>query len=153
MEQLLSLFETLTGHLGKLTELAKQKTTAVRKNDLMDLDRILKEEQAMALTFRGLDQKRTALLQSLGLAEVPLTELPSRAPAEIQQKARNTVDALRRAYQIYTSAADIARNTLECNLHEVERFLAVAGAEPSDTPGYGTSDVEPPAQMKADFRA
>lgn len=153
MEQLLSLFETLTGHLGKLTELAKQKTTAVRKNDLMDLDRILKEEQAMALTFRGLDQKRIALLKSLGLTEVPLADLPSHAPAALQQQTRNTVDALRRAYQIYASAADTARNTLECNLHEIERFLAASGAEQGDAPGYGPNDVEPPSQMKADFRA
>ena len=63
------------------------------------------------------------------------------------------MDALRRAYQIYAAAADIARNTLECNLHEVERFLAAAGAEGGDAPGYGNSDVEPPSQMKADFRA
>ena len=153
MEELLSLFETLTGHLDKLTELAKQKTLVVRKSDLMELDRILREEQAMALTIRGIEQKRTALLQKLGLTEIPLTDLPARAPEALQQKARSTVDALRRAYQIYASAADTARNTLECNLHEVERFLAAAGAQRPETPGYGNDTVEPPSQMKADFRA
>lgn len=153
MEELLSLFETLTGHLDKLTELAKQKTLVVRKSDLMELDRILREEQALALALRGIEQKRTALLQKLGLAEVPLTDLPARAPEALQQKTRSTVDALRRAYQIYASAADTARNTLECNLHEVERFLAAAGAQRPETPGYGNDTVEPPSQMKADFRA
>ena len=153
MEELLSLFETLTGHLDKLTELAKQKTLVVRKSDLMQLDRILREEQALALALRGIEQKRTALLQKLGLAEVPLTDLPARAPEALQQKTRSTVDALRRAYQIYASAADTARNTLECNLHEVERFLAAAGAQRPETPGYGNDTVEPPSQMKADFRA
>lgn len=153
MEALLSLFETLTGHLEKLTELAKQKTLVVRKSDLMELDRILREEQALALTIRGIEQKRSALLQKLGLAEVPLTDLPAQVPEAMQQKARNTVDALRRAYQIYASAADTARNTLECNLHEVERFLAAAGAQRPEAPGYGNDTVEPPSQMKADFRA
>ena len=149
MDELLSLFETLTGYLNKLTELAKQKTLVVRKSDLMELDRILREEQALALALRGIDQKRTTLLQKLGLAEVPLTDLPTRVPETMRQKARITVDALRRAYQIYASAADTARNTLECNLHEVERFLAAAGAQHPD----GNDTVEPPAQMKADFRA
>lgn len=153
MEELLSLFETLTGHLDKLTELAKQKTLVVRKSDLMELDRILREEQALSLALRGIEQKRTALLQKLSLAEVPLTDLPARAPEALQQKARTTVDSLRRAYQIYASAADTARNTLECNLHEVERFLAAAGAQRPETPGYGNNEVEPPSQMKADFRA
>ena len=147
MEELLSLFETLTGHLDKLTELAKQKTLVVRKSDLMELDRILREEQALALALRGIEQKRTALLQKLGLAEVPLTDLPARAPEALQQKTRSTVDALRRAYQIYASAADTARNTLECNLHEVEKFLAAAGA------AADAGNVEPPAKMKSDFRA
>ena len=151
MEELLSLFETLTGHLDKLTELAKQKTLVVRKSDLIALDRILREEQALALALRGAEQKRTALLQKLGLTEVPLTELPTKAPESLQQKARNIVDHLRRSFQIYTSAADTARNTLECHLHEVERFLAAADG--SGTSGYRTSEVEPPSQMKADFRA
>ena len=153
MEELLSLFETLTGHLDKLTELAKQKTLVVRKSDLLELDRILREEQALALALRGIEQKRTALLHKLGLTEVPLVDLPARAPEALQQKARTTVDSLRRAYQIYASAADTARNTLECNLHEVERFLAAAGAQRPETPGYGNDAVEPPSQMKADFRA
>ena len=153
MEELLSLFETLTGHLDKLTELAKQKTLVVRKSDLLELDRILREEQALSLALRGAEQKRTALLQKLGLTDVPLTELPAKAPEALQQKARDTVDALRRSFQIYTSAAETARNTLECNLHEVERFLAAAGAESVGAPGYGNNDVDPPSQMKADFRA
>ena len=154
MNELLSLFEALTGHLDKLTELAKQKTLVVRKSDLIELDQILREEQALSLALRGAEQKRTALLQKLGLTNVPLTELATKAPESLQQKTRNTVDALRRSYQIYASAADTARNTLECNLHEVERFLAAAGAEGTVPAGYGTStNVEPPSQMKADFRA
>ena len=98
MEELLSLFESLTGHLEKLTELAKQKTLVVRKSDLLELDRILREEQALALTLRGIEQKRTALLQKLDLTDVPLADLPVRAPEALQQKTRTTVDSLRRAY-------------------------------------------------------
>ena len=149
MEALLSLFDQLTEHLRQLTELAKRKTLVVRKNDLLELDKILKEEQAQALSLRGLDNKRIALLRELNLQDIPLTELPSRAPAELRQKARDSVEALRREYSIYHSAAEIARNTLECNLHEVEKFLAAAGAANNSVPG----EVSPPPQMKSDFRA
>lgn len=150
MEELLKLFETLTGHLDKLTALAGQKTLAVRKSDLIALDHVLKEEQAQALALRGLEQKRVTLLNRLGLADVPLTDLPAKAPAALQQKARDTVDILRHSYQVYTSAAEVARNTLECNLHEIERFLAASGAESRvDSSGR---DLEPPPPMKSDFR-
>ena len=148
MEALLSLFENLTAHLRQLTELAKRKTTIVRKNDLLELDKILKEEQAQALALRGLEQKRTTLLQQMGLQAVPLADIPTKAPAELQQKARETVEALRREFTIYRSAAEVARNTLECNLHEVEKFLAAVGAA---TEHNGT--IDPPPQMKSDFRA
>lgn len=154
MEALLTLFASLTEVLFTLTELAKRKTTAVRKNDLQALDQILKEEQAQALALRGLDQKRVNLLKELNLDTVPLSALPSKAPAALQQKARATVETLRNAYEIYNSAATTARNTLECNLHEIERFLAAAGADPVTTSqGYRPDDVDAPAPMKADFRA
>lgn len=149
MEALLSLFDNLTAHLRQLTELAKRKTMVVRKNDLLELDKILKEEQAQALSLRGLEQKRVALLQELGLQDVRLVDLPSKAPAELRQRAKESVEALRREYSIYHSAAEVARNTLECNLHEVEKFLAAAGAAGQQAGG----EVSPPPQMKADFRA
>ena len=153
MESLLTLFETLTEQLKHLTELAKRKTTAVRKSDLMELDKILKEEQAQSLVLRGLDQKRTALLQQLGLQNVPLTGLPARVPAELQQRTATAVENLRREFSIYRSAAEVARNTLECNLHEIEKFLAAAGAADDAGAGYSSGNVEPPAKMKSDFRA
>lgn len=148
MEALLALFENLIDQLRQLTELAKRKTIVVRKNDLLELDKILKEEQALSLALRGVEQKRVALLKQLELENVSLINLPTRAPAELQQKARETVENLRREFSIYQSAAEVARNTLECNLHEVEKFLAAAGA-----PVENNGTVDPPPQMKADFRA
>ena len=79
MEALLTLFESLTQQLEQLTELAKRKTITVRKNDLLALDQILKEEQAIALSLRGLEQKRVTLLQQLGLQNIPLSDLPTSA--------------------------------------------------------------------------
>ncbi len=153
MEALLTLFNNLTDQLHQLTELAKRKTTAVRKSDLIELDQILKEEQARSLALRGLEQKRTALLRQFNLDHTPLTEIPSRFPAGLQQTARTTVEDLRREFAIYRSAAEVARNTLECNLHEVEKFLAAAGAAGNGAAAYRSGEVEPPPQMKSDFRA
>lgn len=153
MESLLTLFENLTTHLRQLTELAKRKTAAVCKNDLTELDKILKEEQAQSLALRGIDQKRTALLQQFALERVPVTEIPSHFPADLQQAAQNTVETMQREFAIYRSAAEVARNTLECNLHEVEKFLAAVGAANDAGAGYRSGDVEPPARMKSDFRA
>ena len=149
MEALLTLFENLTEHLRQLTELARRKTTAVCKSDLLELDKILKEDQAQSLALRGIDQKRTSLLQQLGLDQIPVIEIPSHFPTEAQQTAKNVIETMQREFAIYRSAAEVARNTLECNLHEVEKFLAAVGAVNNTTPG----EVSPPPQMKSDFRA
>ena len=155
MEALLTLLENLIEHLRQLTELAKRKTLAVRKSDLIELDQILKAEQAQSLALRGLEQKRISLLQQFSLSGLSLTEIPSHFPANLQPQARDTVETLRREYEIYRSAAEIARNTLECNLHEVEKFLAAAGAAAEIGTGYRNTEgeVDAPPQMKADFRA
>ena len=153
MDALLTLFESIANHLRQLTELAKLKTTAVRKSDLIELDRIMKEEQAQSLALRGLEQKRTTLLAQFGVENIPLVDLPNKFPSQLQQKARESVETLRREFSIYHSAAEIARNTLECNLHEVEKFLAAAGAANNNSTDYRNGEVDAPPQMKADFRA
>ncbi len=155
MEALLTVLETLIDHLRQLTDLSKRKTLAVRKSDLTTLNQILKEEQAQSLALRGLEQKRTTLLCQMGLDNIPLTALPSHMPINLQQKTREIAETLRHEFAIYQSAAEVARNTLECNLHEVEKFLAAAGAVSDTGTGYRRNDgeVDAPPKLKADFRA
>lgn len=149
----LSLLDSLRGGLEQLSALARQKTEAVRKDDLLALDEVLKQEQALALSFRGLEQKREALLKELGWGSIPLSAIAGRFPAHMQAAAKQTVDALRNQYQIYRTSAEVARNTLECNLHEIEKLIAATGGAPVEGPGYRPGDVEPPKAMKTDFRA
>lgn len=149
----LGLLEGLSHQLAELCETARQKTTAVRHDDLMALDQVLNREQALTLSLRGLEQKRLKLLADMGLGDVPLRELAAQYPAELRLRARQTVEELQRQYQMYQSAAEVARNTLELNLHEIEKLLADSGAEPPSGAGYSRPDAEPPATMKTDIRA
>lgn len=149
----LTLLGELTGHLDHLTALAQQKTAAVRHNDLLGLDEVLKQEQAISLSLRGLEQRRLAQLAQLGLSNVPLGELAQHFPAALQPQARQAVNTLRRGYDLYRTAAELARNTLEVNLHQVEQVIAASGGTPAHGAGYVPPDAEPPRNMKTDFRA
>lgn len=149
----LALLSSLREGLEQLSALARQKTAAVRNDDLMSLDAVLKQEQAMALTFRGLDQKREKLLAELGLSGLPLSGLVDCYPADLQIEARQAVEALQNQYQIYRTSAEVARNTLEINLHEVEKILTGLGGASTAGPGYTPQEAEPPKAMKTDFRA
>ena len=147
----LSVLDGLSRHLEQLADLARSKTEAVRKDDLMALDHVLNQEQAMALAMRGLEQKRLKLLEQLGWSDMSLQELPAHYPSELRLRAKETVEALRRDYQLYQGASEVARHTLECNLHEIEKVLADAGQLTG--PGYSDRPVEPPPAMKTDIRA
>ena len=61
----LSLLRSLGESLEQLSALARKKAAAANADDLMALDEIMKQEQAMTLAFRGMEQTREKLLSEL----------------------------------------------------------------------------------------
>jgi hypothetical protein len=149
--------------LEQLSTLACEKVTAVRNDDLMALDSILRQEQALSLSMRGMEQRRVELLEALNLQTVPLSRLPNSYPKDMQLGARKEVEALQNQYRVYQSYAEVARNTLETNIRDIEKALSKMdpGNHEPDSTGYATyagyaqydEDVEPPASMRTDFLA
>lgn len=119
----LDMLEELCGHLDQLAQLAQEKAAVVRQDDLLGLDEVLKREQVVGLSLRGLEQRRGKLVKELGLEGTTLRDLPGRCPEELEDRARQTAEKLRGCYTIYRSCADMARNTLELNLHQIEKFV------------------------------
>ena len=149
----LLLLVSLREKLEQLCELARAKTAAVQADDLLKLDEILKREQALSLAFRGLEQKQRALLETTGLKDVPLSAAADRFPAELQLQARQQIEQLQTKYRLYQSCAEVARNTLECNLHEIEKILASAALQSGNGPGYQVPSPELPSSMRTNFWA
>ncbi len=150
----LGLLRELGGILEQLAQLAQDKAAVVRQDDLIGLDEVLKQEQAMTLNLRGLEQRRLKLAAQLGLSGTSLSDLPGRCPPELELQARQTVEQLLQGYEIYRGCADMARNLLELNLHQMEKTISAAGVDPaSPGAGYQAPGVEPPKNMKTDFRA
>ena len=54
----LQLLRELAGKLDQLGQYAQEKITAVGNDDLMALDEVLKKEQVMGLSLRGLEHPR-----------------------------------------------------------------------------------------------
>ncbi len=147
----LALLDEMRVELSHLSDLERQKAAAVRNNDLTDLDRIMKLEQAASLKFRGIEQKQGTLLAALNLNGVPLSQLVDQFPSDLRLKAKQAVEDLQSQYKLYRGSSEVARNTLECNLHEIDKILA--GSAPAKGPGYEPPDPQLPPKMKTDFRA
>lgn len=156
----LGLLRELSGTLGRLAELNQRKAAAVRQDDLIALDEELKQEQAMTLSLRGLEQRRLKLVRELGLDNVPLSRLCDHCPDEFKGQAKQTAERLRASYDIYQSAAGVAKGTLERGLHELEKIVVGLGGPAAPPPPPSPlraapkdPGVEPPPNMKTDFRA
>ena len=123
------------GELGKaleqLTAINREKTEAVRRDDLLRVNDCMKREQVLGLTLRSMEVRREKMLAGLGLAGSSLSALAERCPPELRPEARAASDRLRRQYAIYQSAADVARMTLECNIHELEKIMEKQGVDPA----------------------
>lgn len=140
----LKLLGSLTKTLEQLSDVERKKTEAVSRGDLMAVDECMKQEQVLSLSLRGFDQKREAALKALGLEGVKLSGLTDRAPEDQLLETRQVVERLQRQYEIFQSASQVARNTLECNLRMIERLQQQAGE---------TAPPQSDAPRQADFRA
>ncbi|MCI2106687.1 MAG: flagellar protein FlgN [Intestinimonas sp.] len=149
----LTLLQELSAALADLTKIEQEKTQTVRNDDLGGLNECMKQEQALTMTLRGYEQKRMALLHALGLNGVPLNGLLSHAPEDCLDETKRTVEELRRQYSLFRGASEVARDTLECNLHQIEKILQKLHSNGKDGPGYQSQESQLPSQLRTDFRA
>ncbi len=150
----LTLLDELSADMEKLAELAREQCAVVRRDDLAALNDVMKREQVVGLSLRGKEQKRQKLALQLGLDGTRLSALPRMVPKPLLSRAQEAVERLRQSYSLYQEAAQVARTTLEINLHEIEKIIAAHGIDPAQSAGYDPSAAsEPPRNMKTDFRA
>ena len=152
----LSLLRSLGESLEQLSALARKKAAAANADDLMALDEIMKQEQAMTLAFRGMEQTREKLLSELNCGNVPLVRLPEHFPPALQNEAKAAVATLQSQYRDYRKEADGARTVLEQHMREIDGIISDLGGAPAPAEGPGYVPPPPPdtpPSMKTDFRA
>ncbi len=123
-QEYFSFLEKLGDRLDRLTAIAREKTDAVRRDDIIGVESCMKREQALSLELRTMDRQREQLLAKLGMTGVPLSGLADRCPVDIRARARAAQEKLQNRYKIYKAASQTCRTTLECNLHMFEKFIA-----------------------------
>ena len=64
------------------------------------------------------------MLAELGLRGVTLGQLEDHSPDELQLETKAAVEELRRQYQLFQAASQVARDTLEINLRGIEQLQA-----------------------------
>ena len=153
MEAYLDFLTELGALFTQLTDLEREKMTAVQAGDLDQLNSCIRREQALSLSLRGMDRKRETMLEELGMTGVNLRQLPDRCPPQLQARAQAVTEDLRRRYEVLNSSRESARTMLECSLHKLERQLEELGAPQDLEPGYQPAQADLPPGMRTDFHA
>lgn len=125
----LKLLDSLGRTLDQLTQVERDKNTAASQGDVAGVQACMKQEQVLSLSLRGYDQKRDKLLTELGLQGVTLSQMEDHSPPELQLETKRAVEELRRKYTLFQAASQVARNTLEINLREIERYQAIQAGD------------------------
>ncbi len=126
--QLLAEIKTV---IDQLVGVESRKLDAVHSADLPAVDECIRQEQAISLTLRSLEQRRGKMLQALGLAGVNLSALAGHFPPELKGQAAKAAEVLRSSYADYNSVSSAARMALERGLRELDQLLG--GADTTQT--------------------
>lgn len=119
----LTFLQELCGDLDGLTEVEQRKITAIQAGDLETLEACMKQEQAAALSLRGLEQHRQKMLRELGLERISLRDLPRHCLPEDKTRAAEISQQVLRSYQVLSSAQHAARTLMESNLRHIQKEL------------------------------
>ena len=149
----LQLLSELTQELTQLSEIGQQKVQAVSSHDLDALNECIKQEQAVSLTLRGIEQKRKKILTELGFENVPLREMSMRCPTECQQETTQLVENLLRIYTVLKSVQTPARTLMERELRAINTELETRGVLSETKENYQSSPTAKPGNLRTDFRA
>ena len=125
----LKLLDGLGRTLEQLTQVERDKNAAASQGDVAGVQACMKQEQVLSLSLRGYDQKRDKLLEELGLKGETLDQMEDHSPPELQLETKRAVEELRRKYTLFQTASQVARNTLEVNLREIERYQAIQAGD------------------------
>ena len=101
VQSYLSFLASMSRSVEELGALADRQLEAAKTDDLQTLNELMNQEQALALTFRGLEQTRDRLLSQLGMEGLSLSQTPSRVPAQWRRPVEEAVAVLQGSYQTY----------------------------------------------------
>lgn len=126
----LQLLAEIKAVIDQLVNVEQQKLEAVHKGDLLAVDECIRQEQAISLTMRSLDNRRDKMMPELGLVGSNLSNLADLFPPDLRADAAKAASALRSSHADYNSISEATRMALERGLREIDAMMQPAAAAP-----------------------
>lgn len=116
---------TQTGDVLKaLTQMEQKKANAASEKQHQLMDGFLKEEQALILKLRGLEQRRIKLMDGLGFQGLRFRQILEQASPELQELLSPYFTMLTEEAAQLTQAKEAADRIIKVRLREIESITA-----------------------------
>lgn len=126
-------FQQIIKDLIKLFEeslpLEEKKLQAIQTDDVAGVEECMKQEQALTLKLRGLDQKREAAQKELGWEDKSFREIIGAAPEEKKQELSDLFDQLDKAMTIFQDTNQNAMTAMEVHLRDIQKVIRIKDPE------------------------
>lgn len=149
----LHFLSDLHQEMNRLIQVGQKKIEAVQSHDLDALNACIRQEQAISLSLRGMEQRRQNLLAALEMSKVPLREMPNRCPEAFREETSRLVEQILKDYQIIESIQTPARAVMEQELRMIHSELEARGVEQELDDNYQVASASRPAELRTDIRA
>lgn len=117
IEEFIELFDSLI-------PVEQAKLDAAVKNRASFVDECVNKEQAFVLRLRGLEQKREAAQEHLGMKGYTFRQILEHAPGEVAAVLQPLFDRLSEQIRTFQSINENAKAAIEVNLHMIQEALA-----------------------------
>ena len=136
IRQFIELFE-------RMIPLEQSKLEVVSRNQVTQLEDIIKKEQAEIMALRGLDQKRERIQEELGWKDMTFQEILKRLPEEQRPDMKQLFDELATRVTTFQSVTESSRTIMEVNLHAINQMVASQGGGRSTYKEDGSVETGP----------
>lgn len=106
-----------------LKDIEQEKFNAVTAKNFSQIDECMKKEQAAILKLKGLDKKREQIQEKLSFKDKSFREIISLVPDKNKPVLSELFNKLDSNVKSYKSISDAAKETLELNIHNIDRII------------------------------
>ena len=143
------LLSSLTETVCHLAQQEEEKASAASERRHELLEGLIRQEQALLMKLKGLEQRRLELLKGLGWESLTFRSILSQAPEEEREILNPLFISLDREINRLRFSHEAANRILGARIHELQIFLSnTKGAESAGSFGEAGSLGFPPSRLQ-----
>lgn len=149
MDEFKKVIEDLIRLFRQLIKVEEVKLGAAAGKHVGTLEDCVKQEQALLLRLRGLDQNREKTQKKAGYEGLQFREILEKVPDAEREELYGLFDELSREIQMFREINEDANNILQANLYTIEKALRKKSAGVYNEKGKNETEFRHMTSRKA----